>query len=154
MGRRRPGTFWEQGADPAVRTGRLWLITSQIRGMAGPRCFERTATTRPVAEANARRPIDVIAYCILLNHWHLVLRPRRNGDLSRFVGWLTLTHTQRWHAHYHNTGSGHLYQGRFKSFPVEGGAYFLALCRYVERNGLRAGLVRRAEAWRWCSLWR
>ncbi len=61
------------------------------------------------------------------------------------VGWLTLTHTQRWHAHYHNTGSGHLYQGRFKSFPVQEEGYFLTLCRYVERNALHANLVAQAE---------
>src|SRR5260370_31153182 len=70
------------------------------------------------------------------------------------MNWLTLTHTQRWHAHRHNAGSGHLYQGRFKSFVVQEDEHFLSVCRYVERNGLRAGLVPRAEDWRWCSLWR
>ncbi len=74
--------------------------------------------------------------------------------LSRFLGWLTLTHTQRWHAHYHTVGTGHLYQGRFKSFPVAADEHFWTVCRYVERNALRAGLVERAEDWRWCSLWR
>jgi putative transposase len=95
-----------------------------------------------------------LAYCLLPNHWHFLVWPRRDGDLSRYFGWVTLTHTQRWHAHYHNAGSGHLYQGRFKSFPVAGDAHFLTVCRYVERNPLRAGLVRRADAWRWGSLWR
>ncbi|MEZ6035768.1 MAG: hypothetical protein R3C17_21935 [Planctomycetaceae bacterium] len=69
-------------------------------------------------------------------------------SLSRFVGWLTLTHTQRWHAHRQSTGSGHLYQGRFKSFPVQDDDHFLTVCRYVERNALRA------EDWRWSSLYR
>jgi putative transposase len=98
--------------------------------------------------------VPLLAYCVMPNHWHLVLRPHRDGDLSRFVGWLTLTHTQRWHAHYHAVGLGHLYQGRFKSFPVAEDEHFLTVCRYVERNPLRAGLVRRAEDWRWGSLWR
>ena len=66
--------------------------------------------------------------------------------------WLTLTHTQRWHAHRHTAGSGHLYQGRFKSFPVQSDDHFLTVCRYVERNALRAGLALRAEDWRWGSL--
>ena len=88
------------------------------------------------------------------NHWHLVLWPRAQRELSRFVGWLTLTHTQRWHAHYRNVGSGHLYQGRFKSFVVEQDEHLLSVCRYVERNALRAGLVTQAARWRWCSLWR
>jgi putative transposase len=95
----------------------------------------------------------LLAYCILPNHWHLVVWPRHDGELSDFGHWLTLTHTQRWHAHYHDVGTGHLHQGRFKSFPVAADEHFLRLCRYVERNALRANLVTRAEAWRWGSLW-
>jgi putative transposase len=95
----------------------------------------------------------LLGYCLMPNHWHLVVWPRRDGELSDFGHWLTLTHTQRWHAHYHDVGSGHLYQGRFKSFPVGTEEYFLQVCRYVERNALRAGLVKRAEVWRWSSLW-
>jgi putative transposase len=91
---------------------------------------------------------------VLPNHWHLVVWPRADGELSRFIGWLTLTHTQRWHAHHHNVGSGHLYQGRFKSFVIQEDEHLLTVCRYVERNPLRAGLVARAADWRWCSLWR
>jgi len=67
--------------------------------------------------------------------------------------WLTATHTQRWHAHYHTTETGAVYQGRFKSFPIQEDDQFLTVCRYVERNALRADLVTRAERWRWCSLW-
>jgi REP element-mobilizing transposase RayT len=111
--------------------------------------FEQVLT-----EARQLYDVPVLAYCLMPNHWHLVLWPRADRDLSRFVGWLTLTHTQRWHAHYHTVGCGHAYQGRFKSFPVQEDDYFLTVCRYVERNALRAGLVPRAEAWRWGSLWR
>ena len=88
------------------------------------------------------------------NHWHLVVWPQEDGELSRFTGWLTLTHTQRWHAHRQSTGSGHVYQGRFKSFPVQDDDHFYTVCRYVERNALRANLVKRAEDWRWGSLYR
>jgi putative transposase len=95
----------------------------------------------------------LLAYCLMPNHWHLVLWPRREGELSDFGHWLTLTHTQRWHAHYHDVGAGHLYQGRFKSFPISADEHFLQVCRYVERNALRAGLVQRAQTWRWSSLW-
>lgn len=96
----------------------------------------------------------LLAYCVMPNHWHLVVWPKQDGDLSRFTGWLTLTHTQRWHAHRRSAGSGHVYQGRFKSFPVEDDEHLLTMSRYVERNALRAKLVKRAEAWRWGSLWR
>jgi putative transposase len=87
------------------------------------------------------------------NHWHLVLRPAKDGELAAFMQWLTLTHTRRWQEHRHCHGSGHVYQGRFKSFPVQTDRHFLTVCRYVERNALRAGLVERAEEWRWSSLW-
>ena len=98
--------------------------------------------------------VELLAYCLMPNHWHLVLWPLRDGDLSRFMAWLTLTHSQRWHAHRHTTGSGHLYQGRFKSFLVQTDAHLVTVCRYVERNARRAQLVERAEQWRWGSLWR
>ena len=78
--------------------------------------------------------------------------PRGDGDLSRFMQWLTMTHMQRWHAHRHNIGHGHLYQSRFKSFPIQTDEHFLTVCRYVERNALRARLAKRAEDWPWCSL--
>jgi putative transposase len=128
------------------------------RAVARATIFEKDddyeAFLRVLAEAAARTSMRVLAYCVMPNHFHLVVWPRDDGDLSRFMGWLTMTHTQRWHAHHRSAGSGHLYQGRFKSFPVQDDGHFLALCRYVERNALRAGLVRQAEDWRWGSLWR
>lgn len=112
------------------------------------------AMERILAEALAHVPgMRLLAYCLMPNHWHLVVWPQRDGELSDFGHWLTLTHTQRWHAHYHDVGTGHLYQGRFKSFPVCADEHLLQVCRYVERNALRAGLVARAEAWPWGSLW-
>jgi putative transposase len=54
----------------------------------------------------------------------------------------------------HDRGNGHVYQGRYQSFPVQDDGHFLAVARYVERNALRAGLVVRAEDWRFGSLWR
>ena len=107
-----------------------------------------------LAEAWERTHTRICAYCLMPNHWHLVLWPRDDGELSEFMRWLTVTHTQRWHAHRGTAGTGPVYQGRFKSFPIQQDAHFLRVCRYVERNALRAGLVRRAEDWRWCSPWR
>jgi len=105
-------------------------------------------------EAKEKFDMRVLAYCIMPNHWHLVLYPKKDGDLQKFMGWLSMTHTQRWHAHHKTTGSGHLYQGRYKSFLVQTNQYLLQLFRYVERNALRAHLVKRAEDWKWTSLYR
>jgi putative transposase len=112
------------------------------------------AFERILEEAVQRVKMRLLAYCVMPNHWHLVVWPRKDGDLSRFVGWVSLTHTQRWQAHRHKVGSGHLYQGRFKSFLVQSDEPLWTVCRYVERNALRAGLCARAEQWPWGSLWR
>ena len=112
------------------------------------------AFERVLDEAVRRTAMRLCTYCLMPNHWHLVLWPRENGDLTRFMTWLTLTHTQRFRAHRRTIGDGHLYQGRFKSFPIEQDGHFLTVCRYTERNAQRAGLVQRAEQWRWGGLWR
>ena len=100
-----------------------------------------------------RFPVSLFAYQWMNNHWHMVLSPVEDGGMSAFVGWVTLTHTQRYHAYHRTTGCGHVYQGRYKSLPVEDDDHFLVVCRYVERNAVRANIVDRAEDYRWGSLW-
>jgi putative transposase len=104
-------------------------------------------------QAWERLAMRLLSYVVMPNHWHLVVWPLQDGALSTYVQWLTVTHVRRWHAHYHSAGTGPIYQGRFKSFPVQEDDHFLTVCRYVERNPLRANLVQRAENWRWSSLW-
>lgn len=101
-----------------------------------------------LADAHAQTRIRIAAYCLMQNHWHLLLWPRQDEELSEVLRWITVTHTQRWHAHHHTAGTGPIYQGRFKSFPVQTDEHFLTVARYVERNALRAKLVTRAEDWR------
>jgi putative transposase len=110
------------------------------------------AFLRVLAEARVRQAMRVCSFVLMPNHWHLVLWPRKNGDLPAFMRWLTMTHAQRWHACRRTTGAGHLYQSRYKSFPIEDDDHYLTVCRYVERNPLRANLVQRAQDWRWSSL--
>jgi putative transposase len=128
------------------------------RAVARLALFEKEADyaafERVLEEAAQKHPTRILGYCVMPNHWHIVLWPRREGELTDFLRWLTHTHTMRWHAHFHTSGSGHLYQGRFKAFPVEADEHFYSVIRYVERNALRARLVSRAEDWRFCSLWR
>jgi putative transposase len=107
---------------------------------------------RVLAKAVTRTGVSLFAYCVMPNHWHLLLSPRADGDLSRFMHWLTTTHARRWQTIRDLDGQGAVYQGRFKAIPVSGDRHFLWVCRYVERNPLRAGLVQRAEEWPWSSL--
>src|SRR5881398_1576643 len=121
------------------------------RAVARAAIFEKdgdyAAFLRILREGAEWQPIRLLAYCLMPNHWHLVLWPEKDGELTAFLRWLTHTHTMRWHAHYHTGGTGHVYQGRFKSFPVETDEHLYTVLRYVERNALRANLVARAEDW-------
>jgi putative transposase len=127
------------------RAGRLALFEKPTDYAA----FEKI-----LAEAHTQTKIRIAAYCLMPNHWHLLLWPRHDGELSEVLRWITVTHTQRWHAHHHSAGTGPVYQGRFKSFPVQTDEHFLTVARYVERNALRAKLADNAEDWQWSSLWR
>jgi putative transposase len=94
----------------------------------------------------------LLAFCLMPNHWHLVLWPAADGDLARFMLRLTITHVRRWAELHGRVGQGHVYQGRYKSFAAESNDHLANLIRYVERTALRASLVRRAERWLYSSL--
>ncbi len=112
------------------------------------------AFERILIDAVERFDIELFSYCLMPNHWHLVVRPQVDGAMSRFAQWLQLTHTQRYHAHHHSAGLGHLYQGRYKSFPIQDDDHFLTVNRYVERNAYSADLCDAPENWKFGSLWR
>ena len=104
-------------------------------------------------EALSRFDVAFYSYIFMPNHWHFVLSSRRDSTISRFMHWLETTHARRWGLAKGVEGQGAVYQGRFKAIPIQTEHRFLWVCRYVERNALRAGLVERAEDWRWSSLW-
>jgi putative transposase len=108
------------------------------------------AFLKALAHATIEVPMRVLAWCLLPNHFHLVVWTHHDGDLSRWMHWLQNTHVRRYHQHYHS--SGHLWQGRFKAFPIQHDEHLLTVLRYVERNPLRAGLVAQAEDYPWSSL--
>ncbi len=110
------------------------------------------AWLRAFAEAQRRVPIDIFAYCLMPNHFHMVLRPREDGHLAEFMRLGTVTHSKRWHESRGSKGTGAVYQGRYRAFPIGSDRYFFNACRYVEANPLRAALVPRAEDWTWSSL--
>lgn len=139
----------------AVEAGLVYHVINRANGQM--RLFHKAADFAAfegvLAEGLERYPVDLLTYCLMGNHWHLLLRPRTNKALGQLMGWVGVTHVRRHHEHYHTRGGGHLYQGRFKSFPVQDDIHFLIVCRYVEANALRAGLVERAEDWSWGGLY-
>jgi putative transposase len=111
------------------------------------------AFERIMIEAHGRHPLRILGWCLMRNHWHFIVWPREEGEVTAYFRWLAHTHAMRWHVAHNTVGRGHLYQGRFKSFPVQKDDHFFTVCRYVERNALKANVVKRAEEWRWGSLW-
>jgi putative transposase len=111
------------------------------------------AFERILGEGLDSYPVDLLTYCLMGNHWHLVLSPREPGAMGRLMGWVGVTHVRRHHEHYRTRGGGHLYQGRFRSFPIEQDEHLLRVCRYVEANAVRAGIVASALDWPWCGLY-
>ena len=101
------------------------------------------AFKRVIDETWQQVPLRILAIVAMPNHWHFVVKPSTDSEVSEFARRLTVTHTMRWHTHY-NTG-GHLYQGRFKSFPIQSDQHLLTVMRYVERNPLRANFIEQAE---------
>ncbi len=104
-------------------------------------------------EANETSTVEVLAYCCMPNHWHLVLRTKEDGDLGKYMHWLTNAHTRFVHTKTKTVGTGPLYQGRYKSFMVDDDIHLKTVLKYVERNAVRANLVTKPEDWRWGSAW-
>jgi putative transposase len=100
-----------------------------------------------------RFKIKVISYEVMDNHWHFVVICDRIADLSKMMHWAEGKHANNWAGAHRARGRGYVYQGRFKSIPVQTSTSLIRVCRYVERNALRKNLVARAEDWTWGSLY-
>ncbi len=144
MARRRrvaPGGFVYHVVNRAA--GRLDLFESSSDFAA----FEHL-----LRDVLTRTGMRILAYCLMRNHWHLLLWPVADGDLITFMHRLTATHARRWVLAHDAVGRGAVYQSRFKSIPVQTNQHLLTVWRYVERNPLRSNLVRSAQDWDWSSL--
>jgi putative transposase len=104
-----------------------------------------------VAETALRIPMRILAYCIMRNHFHLLLWPYRGSDLPDFMQLLMNLHIGRYLRHYPPASPGHIYQSRYTNSIVETGSSVLAVAKYVESNAANAGIVTRAEDYRWSS---
>ena len=105
-----------------------------------------------LATAKSRHPVSILAFCLMPNHFHLVLEPAHQTALSKFMQWLLTSHVRRYHRHYRS--SGHIWQGRFKSFPIQRDEHLVSVLRYVWQNRVRAGLAKCPDEWAWSSLCR
>jgi putative transposase len=110
--------------------------------------IDRMAHLDVIAQAMDRFDAQVLAYCLMGNHYHLVLYTRL-GNLSRVMRHINGVYTQTFNRRHGLVG--HLLQGRFKAILVDRDAYLLALCRYVERNPVAASLVAMPGDWPWSS---
>lgn len=109
------------------------------------------AFLRLLEEGRGKGWVEIYAYCVMPNHWHLVLRALTDTGISEFMKWLTGTHAIRYRWYHETVGLGHLYQARFRAYILHDERHFLTVMRYVEANAGKAKLVRWAEDWEWCS---
>jgi putative transposase len=123
------------------------------RGNGGQVVFQKDkdyeAFVNLMKEAKIRYAVKIFAYCLMPNHFHLVVMPHQSEDLSKWMQWLLTSHVRRFHKHYGT--SGHIWQGRYKSFLIQKDSHLLSVLKYVESNPLRAGLVNAANNWLWSS---
>jgi putative transposase len=105
-----------------------------------------------LTEGQRRYQIALWGYCLMSNHWHLVVEVEQMAQLSSWVHWVCNRHVRLYHRAHRKLGGGHIYQGRFKSFPIQDEVYLHEVLRYVEANPVRAGLVSRGRDWPWSSL--
>jgi putative transposase len=135
--------------------GYAYHITN--RGVGGMRLFSGTADyvafEKVFEETAAIVRLRICSYCVMPNHWHFLVWPQQVDEVAEFFQRLTVTHAMRWQKFHDRVGLGHVYQGRFKSFPIDRDDHFYSVARYIERNPLRANLVKSALDWRWSSLW-
>jgi putative transposase len=120
------------------------------------RLFQSAADYRSfvnlLAEGTRRVPgVRVLGYCLMPDHWHLLVLPARAGELSRFVRWVSTTHVRRTRVS-RPSARGDLYQARFRNFPVQPDGHLLTILRFIESNPRRAKLAGKSEQWRWSSL--
>jgi len=99
-------------------------------------------------EMSDRFDIDIFAYVLMTNHYHLLIRTRK-PNLSKSMQWLGTSYTRRFNLRH--SMCGHLFQGRFKSILVEDGSHLLKLSYYIHQNPMRAKMVKRPVDYKWSS---
>jgi putative transposase len=124
------------------------------RGNGGATVFHKdgdyVAFLHLLGSAKLKFPVKVLGFCLMPNHFHLVVQPTTNVALSTFMQWWMTSHVRRYHKHYQS--QGHVWQGRFKCFPIQQDEHLLTVLRYVYRNPVRAGLAATVMEWPWSSL--
>ncbi len=138
-----------------IRAGLFYHVINRSAGRSAlfRRAGDYAAFERIMIEAGGKCDLRIVDWCLMKNHWHFVVWPRKAEDVTDYFRWLAHTHAMRWRVSRATVGWGHLYQGRFKACAVEAGGPLNQVRRYVQRNARTAGVVARAEDWRWGSLW-
>ena len=135
-----------------LQSGHAYHVINRGNGKARvfhkPQDYE--AFLNLLGTAKQRQSIKLFAFCLMPNHFHLVVQPESSLALSRFMQWLMTSHVRRYHQHYESTG--HVWQGRFKSFAIQRDEHLITVLRYVCQNPVRAGLVKKSDEWPWSGL--
>ena len=120
------------------------------RGNGRQQVFHKDGDYRAFIElllqVRGKYAVKIHAWCLMPNHFHLLVQPEQ---ADKWMQWLMTSHVRRYHAHYGT--SGHVWQGRYKSFIVQDDEHLLTVARYIEANPVRSGLSATASQWPWSS---
>jgi len=105
-----------------------------------------------MTDAVDRTTVRLLSFCLMPNHFHLVLWPVHGQEVSAYMQLLMNAHIRDVQHRHGTTGTGHIYQDRYKNSPILTERHFINVCRYVEGNPLCAGLVAQDQDWEWSSL--
>ncbi len=110
---------------------------------------DHEAFLEALKQTQVRYPFKLLGYCLMTNHFHLLLQPHPGQSISRILQSLTVAHTRRYHKNHRS--SGHVWQGRFKSPVIQDDEHLLVVLRYIEANPLRAAIVSNPGEYKWSS---
>ncbi len=114
-------------------------------------CEDYEMIENTLFEAKIKFDINIYTYCIMSNHFHLLLSGNKEGEIQKFMHWFTSIQTQRWHKIHNTSGTGHLYQGRYKMFKVDNEKYFFTVLRYIEQNPIKAKITQTIGEWKYSA---
>ena len=137
-----------------VHTGGIYHVVNRgnDKRVIYPQADEYEHFLALLQEGRSHAPVSIVAYCLMPTHFHLVLIPLADGALSTYMHRVTGSYASGLRQRTRTRGFGHVFQRRFWAAPVSDHEAFVCVLRYVEGNARRAGLVARAQEWRWTSL--
>lgn len=113
--------------------------------------FDYNICEEILGESAEKYGVPLYAYCLMPNHWHLLVEAPTGKTLIRMLQRFTSTHARTLRRKQENQGTGAVYQSRYRAHAVQKNESFLRVQKYIEQNPVKAGLCQTPKDWRWSS---